>query len=87
MNLTIRSKTEAGAVVLEKLTKKKNKGVKIGGGYTVDGSYKAVFKFNKFLSKISQGFEKYLLPQHKKFIDDYLLGEGLTKTDYEVLIN
>ena len=85
MELKILSKNDKGRGVLEKLVKKKQRGVKIIG-YVEDNNFIALFQFNKFLSAVSKGFEKYVLPQHKKFVDDYLAGEGLTKKDYEVII-
>jgi len=85
MDLKIMSYNAKADVVLEKLVKKKQRGVIITSFFD-NGKLVAVFKFSKVLSGVMRGMSKYVLPQQKEFIDDYLSKQGLTKKDYEVII-
>jgi hypothetical protein len=86
LKIEIVSKDQEAIRVLEKLVKKKQRGVKIIGHLNEEGIYKASFVFNKILSAVSKGFEKYVLPQQKEFIIDFMSEEGIPSNKYEVLI-
>lgn len=86
MKIKINSKTEKANQVLEKLSKKKQRGILITGHYNDQKLFVAIFEFNKMISKVMSGLGKYVLPQQKEFINDFFSKEGLTKKDYEVII-
>lgn len=87
MKINIKANNEKAQKVLEKLVKKKSRGTKIFGFVDQENKYNAVFQFNKIIAGVMSGLGKYVLPQQQKFIDDHLKKEGLTKKDYEVVIN
>ena len=88
MKIKIICLTEKAIPIIKKVSKQKQKGTKIT--FYEDKSvnkWVMLMKFNIILDKIYKLNPDYMNKSYNDFIMDTLKKEGLTKRDYQVLIN